>query len=281
MEIRWDIVEELWGHSNGQFISVGEIQRPGRKFSETLIQRSSFVPPAQGEQLDLFFSALSFAAPFRRNDAFAGASMLYADLDPVDPRELELVPSIAWETSPGNYQAAWFLTEFLQDPAEWRLLNRRMTITTKADANGWGISKLLRVPGSLNYKRAEPGFIPRGRVIIDNRIRYGSKYLKKVLEPATLAEDPDGDAPPLPTLEERAQIVHEMWDRLSLRAKWMFSPKFRVGDRSMHIVKCILELRHFTDLTPEEMYRLIGCQPWNKFRYRPDRLWAEITREVC
>src|SRR5690606_19108141 len=66
----------------------------------------------QPPDTDLYFTPLSFRGKKRRNEeAVAPMRVLYADLDPVHPSSLAIKPSAAWETSPGSYQAVWYLSK--------------------------------------------------------------------------------------------------------------------------------------------------------------------------
>jgi hypothetical protein len=81
---------------------------------------------------------------------------LYADLDAVEPikSDAELSPTIAWESSPGRYQALWHIDKHL--PEEQHIMvNRKLTYALGADKGGWDITQVLRVPGTINHKYAE------------------------------------------------------------------------------------------------------------------------------
>src|SRR5271166_4096826 len=105
---------------------------------------------------DVYFCPNLFSRPRRRKELVLPSCWLYADLDTVIPvrTAAELSPTVAWETSPGRYQAMWQLDGHL-DPAQHEILNRKLTYALGADKGGWDLTQVLRVPGTINHKYAE------------------------------------------------------------------------------------------------------------------------------
>jgi len=109
---------------------------------------------------DVYFCPNIFSRPRRSKDLMLPSKWLYADLDKVDPAEVGpkygsiLRPSIAWESSPGRYQALWELDRFL-DPELHSTVNQKLTYLIGADKGGWDRTQVLRVPGTINHKYAE------------------------------------------------------------------------------------------------------------------------------
>ena len=111
-----------------------------------------------------------FAYPRRISDNLMTEHSLWADLDAVHPDNIDtdLRPTIAWESSPGRYQALWLL-RFHYEGASWPgEINHRLTHHLGADPSGWDSTQLLRVPGSTNHK---PEYIkkyreaPQGKIL--------------------------------------------------------------------------------------------------------------------
>jgi len=121
---------------------------------------------------DVYFCPNLFMRPRRRKELVLPSCWLYADLDKVKPYKAEhmvlglcshghghrmnrdLEPSIAWESSPGRYQALWHLDRPLR-PLEHSALNRKLSWALGADKGGWDITQVLRVPGTINHKYDE------------------------------------------------------------------------------------------------------------------------------
>ncbi|MPZ48910.1 MAG: hypothetical protein GEU75_06310 [Dehalococcoidia bacterium] len=104
---------------------------------------------------DLYFTPVKFDEPSRTQEHALPTRWLWSDLDEADPRKIKPRPTIAWETSPGRYQALWRLTKTI-DAAVASELSRRIAYKVGADHSGWDVTQLLRPPGSVNHKRAEP-----------------------------------------------------------------------------------------------------------------------------
>jgi hypothetical protein len=76
---------------------------------------------------------------------------LHCDIDEGDLSELPIPPSILWSTSPGRHQALWLMDRFMKyEDAE--AFNRTLAKFSD-DGTGWQVTKYLRVPGSINFKR--------------------------------------------------------------------------------------------------------------------------------
>jgi hypothetical protein len=104
---------------------------------------------------ELYFCPNLFDGGARRQGSVLPSRWLYADLDESDPDELAIPPTACWETSPGRWQALWALKRPLA-PQVHRKLNQKLTYFCNADIGGWGLTKVLRVPGSVSVKHGEP-----------------------------------------------------------------------------------------------------------------------------
>lgn len=277
--LRHDVVQEIWGRSPGRYASVATINRlHDNDFREEYLS-IAIVPSSQRYGYDLFFSALQFNEKKRSNTTVGLPGILFADLDASKPFQLNPVPTYAWETSPESYQAVWFLETPIPDYQTWADLNSRMTEHTHADPGGWAGSKLLRYPGSANFKRATDTSIPVGSVVMDTHSLYTLEGMDRVLPSLNRPSlKTTGEAPPLPTARESDVMVAALFPLLTLRGRYMLLEQ-SVTDRSWHIVKTIREMKQKID-DPKMVFDAIWWRPWNKWRIRnqPDRLWHEIMR---
>lgn len=105
---------------------------------------------------DIYFCPNVFSRPRRRQELVLPSCWLYADLDQAEPirNDAELSPTVAWESSPGRYQALWHIDQHLPAEAHSRV-NRQLSYTLGADKGGWDLTQVLRVPGTVNHKYAE------------------------------------------------------------------------------------------------------------------------------
>jgi RecA-family ATPase len=106
---------------------------------------------------DIYFCPQLFSKPKRLKEYALPTHWLWADLDPIHPDKLKIKPTIAWESSPGRFQALWLLDKEIpaEDAAQ---LSRRIAFSEGADKGGWDVTQVLRIPGSRNhkYKMAPP-----------------------------------------------------------------------------------------------------------------------------
>lgn len=275
-EPRLDIVDLIWTRSKGQHFSYAWINRTlDNRFHEFFGVRAA----VQSFGEDLYFSACGFTQKKRSNETWAPSAVLFADLDEAVPFDLNPAPTYAWRTSPRMYQAVWFLDRFITDYQEWAQLNKAMTLHTNADTGGWQGSKLLRVPGTLNFKRADVSGVPLGDVVIWNPDAIHSVgTLKKILPDVSVrARRVSDDHPPLGMVEDRTRLMRRYWDAITLRGRSMLTTS-NVNDRSLHIVRTIHELLN-GGLDAETTFHLVWVQPWCKWRTDrndPERLWEEV-----
>ena len=106
------------------------------------------------QEHDLYWCPSLFEYPNRREDLAMDEHALWADLDEIDPSTIDdYPPSIAWESSPGRYQALWLAASGDFQGASWPgNENQRLTYHLGADRSGWDTTQLLRVPNWTNHK---------------------------------------------------------------------------------------------------------------------------------
>lgn len=106
-------------------------------------------------EYDVYFSSYLFSTPDSSVKANALPSYtIQADLDNADIRSLPLTPGTLVLTSPGRYQAYWYLD--CEEPIDLELheiLSRRLTYSIQdADRSGWSIGHKVRVADTFNHK---------------------------------------------------------------------------------------------------------------------------------
>jgi hypothetical protein len=101
--------------------------------------------------VDVYFSPVAFSQARGTRENVLPSKWLFADLDWIKPQEAPITPDVAWETSPGKWQALWAMTHFVE-PEEFRHLNRALCHACGADPGTWNTNRLLRVPGTENMK---------------------------------------------------------------------------------------------------------------------------------
>jgi hypothetical protein len=99
---------------------------------------------------NLYFCPNAFSQPFRKKEFALPTSLGWCDMDDSDPGMYRPVPSLLWETSPRRFQALW-LWDKRHEPLKAEAFSRALAERHGGDA-GWTITKMLRIPGSVNHK---------------------------------------------------------------------------------------------------------------------------------
>lgn len=268
------VISNIWKAGLGQYVFLPtQARRPDRWLEGDPWVKTTLTRLEQPWGQDVYFTPLTFHKNRRTNENAAPGQVLYADLDASHPEHLPVHPSIAWQTSEGMYQAVWFTSEVML-PGYQGLLNKRLTYACNADRGGWMASKVLRVPESLNFKRAyddEHGMaVPRGRILWETDYAYSIDQLESLLP--MVRQSGEGLHKEVPPVDKQA--LRRNWARLSLHMRsWL--TVYQPDDRSLHIMKVLHGLRE-EGVDAADAFSLIEPQPWNKFAGRPDDLWKQV-----
>lgn len=231
---------------------------------------------------DIYWTTSLFEEPMRQEQVAMTEHALWADLDYVDPSTLdEYPPTIAWESSPGRYQALWVAArgDFLG--ASWPgNENQKMTYLIGADASGWDTVQLLRVPGMPNHKpeyRDENGEYPSGKILWFDGPRYDPGDFAQLPEvqmgadtdlTEALAADIDG--------VDRLATIARINLKLNHRARELLNAREAAGDKSdqlWYLIRCLADV----GLSTAEIVAIVRETVWNKFRDRHDEMRRLIT----
>jgi hypothetical protein len=122
----------------------------------------------RGDRVELFFTPATFARTIAGNEGVTGLAVAWVDID--DPGRLAELgrfphrPHAVVASGSGGAHAYWLLAE--EVPAGCGVsLNRRLAAALGGDPVSANRGRILRVPGSLNYKAAGPGRPPRACVL--------------------------------------------------------------------------------------------------------------------
>lgn len=236
---------------------------------------------------DLYWCPMLFARPRRSVDEAMDEHALWADLDRVDPRDIkDYIPTVAWETSPGRFQALWLLSSGDLQGAAWPgRENQALTYHLEADPSGWDATQLLRIPGWKNHKpeyREEYGKPPQGKLLWRNKRLY--------------LPDEFTDLPEVPSVQVVSDFVeeqlshvdrHEVWGRVRLRVskrvRELISAREASGDRSDALWEIERDLAD-AGCSIAEIVKVVQPTPWNKYAGRADelrRLTTEASKAIA
>ena len=232
---------------------------------------------AEGKR-NLYWCPTVLDGPRRRSENVLPTRCVWADLDDVDPNNLDLEPTHIWQSSPNRSQALWITDQTMQ-PRRASELSRAVAYSTGADPGGWDLSQVLRVPGSRNFKYK---LHPIVRLVRS----AGSTYdVADLADHFPDSQGPDKGRPELPPLPDTTpqRILRKYRDRLSPRIRELVNAKIEdviIGERSDRLWE--LECRLIeVGLTTGEVVVLVRSTAWNKYRLRGDeleRLWTEAEK---
>lgn len=242
---------------------------------------------------DIYWCPSIFEKPQRRLELAMDEHALWADLDEVDPADIEenYRPTIAWETSPGRYQALWLITGSDLQGASWPgNENQRLTYYLGADHSGWDTTQLLRIPGRRNfkfdYKDENDGKPVRGRLLWHNGPRYLADHFEDLPEVRGQAEANLGQD----ILEDQINAVDrlEVWGRVRLKCtkevRELVAARATGGqDRSDKLWQIERDLAD-AGCTVVEIVAITRETVWNKFAGRNDelkRLVSEASKAIA
>lgn len=238
---------------------------------------------AEHQADDLYWCPSLFEAPRRQMEVAMDEHALWADLDEVNPKEIDdYPPTIAWETSPGRYQALWLVSTGDLQGASWQGgENQRLTYHLGADVGGWDTTQLLRVPGWRNHKPEHRGGTREGpnphlAEPVKGKLlwRSGRRYLPDEFE--DLPEVPRaGDFEDILEDQIEAVDVKKVWGNVRLKVsrtvREMFQAKEVAGDRSEALWQIERDLAD-AGCTAVEIVALVRGTVWNKYLGRADEL---------
>lgn len=233
---------------------------------------------------DLYFAPMVFSSPERRTEFGITENRLWADLDEVDPRQIEEVykPTHAWETSPGRYAAVWHTVAERANVTAPGGENHRLTAWLGADPSGWDTTQLLRVPGSANNKPDKPEGT-RGQLLWRNRAPIEWAMIDELPTVKTVVYETDID-------EQLIEGVnrHAVWGRVKTKVhkgirKYLAMRDTDGFDRSEILWQIERELAD-AGCSLAEIVAIIRPTVWNKFTGRQDelkRLMNEAAKAIA
>lgn len=246
------LITRLWKDQPGKFFCIST-KSASKKWTDTFFRRGALEEVEtyikENSDKDIYFCPHGFSRPRRKEEFAVMPKMMWADLDEADPREAELRPTVAIESSPGRFVGLWLLKDELPS----KTLNQRLTYHLGADRGGWDLTQVLRVPGTTNYKYQS---LPRVRTLwIDGPIYRARDIERKAPE----LEQETGDSDDVLEIYARYEKSLPPWVRREL-----LNGKPTPGKRSEMMWKLVNTLLE-TGVSREDCFVLLQASPWNKF----------------
>lgn len=303
MEKTLRLISQAWGKQRG-YVFFPHIDREEQK--RTGMRRAGYSEnkafrwPRGREEIidhmmahqdkDLYWCPSLFEFPKRKVENAADEHALWADLDEADPRKIDsdYSPTIAWETSPGRFQALWILKNGFLQGASWPgRENQRLTYHVNADKSGWDTTQLLRIPGWKNYKPEYEvdGKPVQGKMLWEHRGWYQPSDFEDLppVEGALRADQiSDAIEAEIGNIDRHA-VIARVKLRLNQRARELLYARTPGGERSenlWYLTRCLAD----AGCTVSEIVSVVRDTVWNKFEGRSDelkRLITEATKAIA
>lgn len=278
------------GYHEGPDRERGDKRGPSFRWPLDKAEIRSYLDDHLAAGHDVYWCPSLFEYPSRRSDLAMDEHCLWADLDEVDPREIhDYPPTVAWESSPGRYQALWLADDGDFQGASWPgNENQRLTYLLGADPSGWDTTQLLRLPGWPNFKpervEANGGRAPKGRLLWSAGQSYSIEDFHELPEvrgavsadlTEALEQEIDG--------VDRLKVLARLKLKLNHTARDLLVAKEVSGDRSgqmWYLMRCLADAGG----TTTEIVAILRPLVWNKFAGRADemkRLIAEASKAVA
>lgn len=274
-------LHDIWkGAPKESFLFVATSDPNGERWREHAISAdkmivglNTFFRAHSRWDYNLYFCPNPFSR-VRRRRAFALPSRLgWCDMDNSDPDAYRPQPNHVWETSPARFQALW-LWDARHDVSEAEAFSRALAARHGGDS-GWSITKMLRVPGSVNHK---PQY---GEPFVQLVHRNWNRISERPPLPEIARAMKAGDFVN-PDAHDSKEVFEKYRKQLHAKARTLIRhTRVKEKDRSS-CIHLIIACLHEVGASPDE----IGCILWHspyfieKHGYHLDRLDAEVTRVV-
>lgn len=201
-DLRLKFLEYLFDYDTEGYLCLGTSSR--QQGVKTRFDQHFFDWPSDREKIvsfvetaakthDVYFCTSILTQQKRAKEFCLPGYFAWADLDLVNPESFDRMipyPSCVISTSEDRYQAFWRFDELL--PADvCEDFSRKLTYATGADKGGWGLTKFMRLPHTVNYKYTSKPIID---VIEVHDARISVSIFEDLPEPtAEFDDDPSKD----------------------------------------------------------------------------------------
>ncbi len=264
------VVTRIWKQQPGKYFFISTKDRAGvwRDHPFTRRQFNQVVPFVEANlDKDLYWCPHGFDKNRRLRKHAEPPELLYSDMDEIDPRNIDYMPTIAWESSPGRFVGLWILDGIMSEE-----LNRAMTYKIGADKGGWDLTQVLRIPGTKNYKYSST---PKVRMLwVDGPTWTVEELTKKLLS---------NKRTDTKTKNKARDIYHKFHVRLPHHfRREIFKGKPKEGKRSEVLWRLVNEAIE-AGMSKDQAFEVLRVSPWNKFKRRRDgdeQLQREIGKGI-
>ncbi len=255
------------------FLFLATSKPDGSKWREHIVRASKmkaglnkFLPNHSRWDHNLYFGVNPFSQDRRLEENALPTSLAWCDMDGSNPDAYQPQPNLLWETSPDRFQALW-LWDTKHDTKDAERFSSSLADRHGGDS-GWTVTKMLRVPGSINHKpHYEEPFVR----MVSQDWKRTAKRPKLVSEKrrlhgvATLSLDMN------PNAHKRLDVWRKYRSKLSVSARTVIRhSRVLAPDRSKWIFVMVTEL-HEVGATLDEIASVIWDSPYFLDKYGQNR----------
>lgn len=142
-------------------INRSETEQHFFKYPEELPKALQHISSNTRSGKHAYFCPHLFKTKERKKEQVESCPSAWADLDACNPALLNVEPSVVIQSSPGRFQALWLFDKPVA-PIDAEDISRRIAYFHKDQGcdMGWALTKLLRIPYTLNYKYGDTESAP-------------------------------------------------------------------------------------------------------------------------
>ncbi|MCZ4273375.1 DNA-primase RepB domain-containing protein [Maritalea porphyrae] len=222
---------------------------------------------------NLYFCPNPFSKDRRKKEFARPSRFGWCDIDESDPRNYRPQPSLLWETSPRRYQGLW-LWDGWHSVQEAEGYSKSLAELHGGDS-GWTITKMLRVPGSVNHK---PEY---NEPFVTLQTRNWERIMDRPPLPEIALAMKTGEYVN-PDAHDPDEVFKKFKQKLHAKARTLIRhPRVKEQNRSSCIHLIVANLWEVGASTDEIASIMWNCPYFTeKHGYHLDRLDAEIWRII-
>ena len=222
---------------------------------------------------NLYFCPNPFSTDRRKKEYARPSRLGWCDMDESVPDNYRPSAGLVWETSPGRYQGIW-LWDGWHSVEEAEGYSRSLANRHGGDA-GWSITKMLRIPGSVNHKpQYDEPFV---RLVHRDWHRIADRPpLPEIIRSIETGDLVNPDA------HDPKQVFEKYRKKLHAKARTLIRhTRVKEKDRSA-CIHLMIACLHEAGAAPDEIASVMWNSPYftEKHGCHLDRLDSEITRVI-
>jgi hypothetical protein len=215
---------------------------------------------------NLYFGVNPFSRDRRLTEFALPTSLAWCDMDASNPNAYQPQPNLLWETSPDRFQALW-LWDTKYDVEDAERISRSLADRHGGDS-GWTVTKMLRIPGSINHK---PHYDEPFVKMVSQGWKRTAKRPKLVPEKRRLRGVATQSLDMHPNAHKRLDVWRKYRSKLSVSARTVIRHNNVLApDRSKWIFVMVTELFE-AGATLDEIASVIWDSPYFLDKYGQNR----------